>query len=199
MGLLLEGTPPALIENAALDAGMPVGPLAVTDEVNLGLVMKILRQTEIDLDRKDDSAAAKVAPKMVEEFDRPGKRQGKGFYEYPEKGKKFLWSALTEHFPVKEGHPGYEEIKTRYLTIMALETYRCLEEGVLTNGEDGDVGSILGFGYPIYTGGAISYIDYVGVQQFVENCDGFTQQYGDRFSVPDSLREKARKNEPMTV
>lgn len=199
MGLLLEGTPPALIENAALDAGMPVGPLAVTDEVNLGLVMKILRQTEIDLDRKDDSAAAKVAPIMVEQFDRPGKRQGKGFYEYPEKGKKHLWPALSEHFPQKDDHPSYEEIKTRYLTIMALETYRCLAEGVLTKAEDGDVGSILGFGYPIYTGGAISYIDYVGVQQFVENCDGFAQKYGERYQVPDSLRDKARKNEPMNA
>ncbi len=197
MGLLLEGTPPALIENAALDAGMPVGPLAVTDEVNLGLVMKILRQTEIDLDRKDESAAAKVAPMMVEQFDRPGKRQGKGFYEYPEKGKKYLWPELSNHFPTKDDHPLYEEIKTRYLTIMALETYRCLEEGVLTKGEDGDVGSILGFGFPIYTGGAISYIGYIGVQQFVENCDGFAQKYGERFQVPDSLRDRARKSEPV--
>jgi 3-hydroxyacyl-CoA dehydrogenase/enoyl-CoA hydratase/3-hydroxybutyryl-CoA epimerase len=197
MGLLLEGTPAPLIENAALNAGMPVGPLAVTDEVNLGLVQKIVKQTEKDLGKKDDSAASKIADLFVDKLDRPGKRQGKGFYEYPENGKKHLWNGLNEHFPVKAGHPTEDEIKTRYLSIMALETYRCLEEGVLRAPEDGDIGSILGFGFPIYTGGAISYIDYVGAQQFVENCDGFAQKYGARFEVPDSLREKARKSEKV--
>lgn len=199
MGLLLEGTPPALIENAALNAGMPVGPLAVTDEVNLGLVQKIVRQTEKDTGKKDESAASKIADLFVDTLDRPGKRQGKGFYEYPANGKKHLWEGLATHFPIKEGHPDMQEIMTRYLTIMALETYRCLEEGVLRAPEDGDIGSIMGFGFPIYTGGAISYIDYVGAQQFVENCDGFAQKYGDRFRVPDSLREKARKGELLMV
>ncbi len=197
MGLLLEGTPPALIENAALDAGMPVGPLAVTDEVNLGLVQKIVRQTEKDTGKKDESAASKIADLFVDELDRPGKRQGKGFYEYPDKGKKYLWPGLSDRFPVKGDHPDYEEIKTRYLTIMALETYRCLEEGVLRAPEDGDIGSILGFGYPIYTGGAISYIDYVGADTFVANCDRFAEIYGDRFKVPGSLRAKASGKEAV--
>ncbi|MGB0523457.1 MAG: 3-hydroxyacyl-CoA dehydrogenase NAD-binding domain-containing protein [Flammeovirgaceae bacterium] len=189
--MLTEGIPAALIENAAKDAGMPVGPLAVTDEVNIGLALKIGRQTELDTGVKNERPSAKVIEQFVEELDRPGKKEGKGFYEYPEGGKKYLWEGLAELFPVKEDHLDYETVKKRLLHIQALETVRCLEEGVLRAKEDGDVGSLMGFGFPPYTGGAISYIDYVGIKQFVEECEDFANRFGERFQPTEKLKQMA--------
>lgn len=195
MALLSEGVPPALIENAAKDAGMPVGPLAVSDEVNLALMYKIIKQTEKDLNYTDESASAKTVRLFIDTLDRPGKKEGKGFYAYPAGEKKHLWAGLAEHFPIQDNHPDYKTVQKRLLHIQSLETYRCLEENVLQKAVDGDIGSILGLGFPVHTGGAISYIDYIGIQQFVADCDEFTAKYGDRFKVPDSLRAKAEKNE----
>lgn len=189
--MLTEGIPAALIENAAKDVGMPVGPLAVTDEVNIGLAFKIGKQTELDTGIKNNRPSAKVIQQFVEELDRPGKKEGKGFYEYPEKGKKHLWDGLAELFPVKEDHLDYETVKKRLLHIQALETVRCLEEGVLRAKEDGDVGSLMGFGFPPYTGGAISYIDYVGIKTFVAECEDFANRFGERFKPTDKLKQMA--------
>ena len=189
--MLREGVKPALIENASKLAGMPVGALAVADEVSIELLYKIIKQNEKD--GFEESAVRKeVSTLFIEKLNRPGRKAGKGFYEYPEGGKKFLWPGLAEHFPVAEHQPTVEEVKRRILHSQAIETVRIMEEGVVTKPADADLGSILGWGFPPYTGGAISYIDYVGVAKFVAECDELADKYGDRFRPTDKLREMAR-------
>ncbi len=194
MHLLSEGVKPALIENVAKQAGMPVGPLAVTDEVTLELGYHVYQQTRKDLgDAYVDSAADSVLIKMVEDLDRRGKRFGQGFYDYPEDGKKYLWPGLAEAFPVAVEQPDRDEIEKRLLFAQAIDSVRCLEEGVLMAPEDGDIGSIFGWGFPPYTGGTFSYIDGIGVQAFVAEADRLAAAYGDRFVVPASLRSMAEE------
>jgi 3-hydroxyacyl-CoA dehydrogenase/enoyl-CoA hydratase/3-hydroxybutyryl-CoA epimerase len=194
--MLAEGVQPALIENAAKMAGMPVGALAVTDEVTLELAHKIGKETAAALGREYPADASQQAVcKMVEELDRKGKRYGKGFYDYPEGARKHLWPGLAEHFPVAGEQPTAAELKKRFLNIQALETARCIEEGVLTHPEDADVGSIFGWGFPPYTGGTLSYIDTIGIREFVADCDRMADAYGERFEVSDWLRERAENGQ----
>ncbi|MCP3730284.1 3-hydroxyacyl-CoA dehydrogenase NAD-binding domain-containing protein [Sphingomonas sp. MG17] len=191
MELLREGVSPALIENGARQAGMPIGPLALLDEVTLTLPMIIVRQTE----REDPSfrrpTSMVVAEKMVDELSRPGRSGGGGFYEYPEGGSKRLWPELATYFPVAAEQPDVEEVKQRILYIQAIETARCLEENVLLHPADGDIGSVLGWGFPTWTGGTLSLIDTVGLPTFVAECDRLAQQHGARFAPPQSLRDRA--------
>ena len=193
--MLREGVLPALIENAARQAGYPVGPLAVQDETSIELGHKIHVQTIKDIgDEYKPQSAVDVAEKMYE-LGRLGKKYRKGFYEYPEDGPKKIWSGLAEAFPVSETQPDLQLIKDRLMTIQSLDAYRCLEENVLTSPDDGDIGSIFGWGFPPWSGGVFSYIDTIGIKVFVERCDDFHKRFGERFKVPDSLRERANKNE----
>ncbi|MEM8887269.1 MAG: 3-hydroxyacyl-CoA dehydrogenase NAD-binding domain-containing protein [Bacteroidota bacterium] len=189
--LLQEGVPAAMIENIARTKGMPVGPLAVTDEVSLTLGLHVMESDPRLNENEDLQRNYKLTKMMVEEYGRKGKKEGAGFYEYPEGGKKFLWPELSKIFKSDIDTLDKETIAKRILHRQALESYRCYDEGVLNSTKDGDIGSILGWGFPIYTGGAISYIDYVGVQQFVADCDEFTERFGARWTVPDSLRKLA--------
>jgi 3-hydroxyacyl-CoA dehydrogenase/enoyl-CoA hydratase/3-hydroxybutyryl-CoA epimerase len=191
MELLLEGAKPSIVEHAAKAAGMPVGPLAVADEVSLNLLYKIRKQYERD-GIVEQGAMKEVVVKMVEVFGRTGRKGSGGFYEYPEGGKKHLWPDLATHFPHRLDQPSLEEVKVRLLHVQALESFRCLDEGVLQKAEDGDIGSVLGWGFPVYTGGALSYIDYVGISQFVRDCDEFALGGAARFEVPPSLRSWAK-------
>ncbi|MDI9357795.1 MAG: 3-hydroxyacyl-CoA dehydrogenase NAD-binding domain-containing protein [Phycisphaerales bacterium] len=190
VALLQDGVHPAVIENVAKKAGMPVGPLAVTDEVNLKLVLHTASEKK-DLTEFEKKIIATI-DKMANQLNRPGKKEGAGFYEYPTTGKKYLWPELNKHFACKIDQLSHEVIQQRLLHTMALDTYRCLDTKVLRTPQDGDLGSILGLGFPPYTGGAISYIDYIGVDRFVEQCDALAKQFGDRFAVPDSLRARAK-------
>lgn len=198
MALLKDGVRPALIENAAVQAGMAVGPLTVTDEVTIELVHKVNKQARADLG-KDYAApsAIDVVHRMVEELDRPGKRYGKGFYEYPQGGKKFLWPGLADLYPPAERQPGVEEVKKRILYVQALDTFRCLDEGVLMRPADCDIGAILGWGFPAWTGGPLSLIETVGLREFVADCDRMASACGPRFSVPERLRELARAGDSI--
>jgi 3-hydroxyacyl-CoA dehydrogenase/enoyl-CoA hydratase/3-hydroxybutyryl-CoA epimerase len=194
--MLAEGINPALIENGAKMAGMPVGPLAVSDEVTLELIYKVAIATAEGLGTPyPANTAEEVVKKMVTELDRKGKRFGKGFYDYPEGGKKHLWPGLAQHFPLAAAQPTVEQVKQRLLHRQALETARCIEEGVLKHAADGDIGSIFGIGFPAWTGGALSYIDTVGIKQFVADCDALAAQHGARFAVSDWLRARAAKGE----
>ncbi|MEO7386090.1 MAG: 3-hydroxyacyl-CoA dehydrogenase NAD-binding domain-containing protein [Gammaproteobacteria bacterium] len=196
MALLQEGVLPALIENAGRQAGMPVGPLAVHDEVSLELSAKIHKQTRKDLGTSyTGPSAIDVALKFAEELDRKGKKYGKGFYEYPKDGRKFLWPGIAGIYPPAAAQPDVEEVKKRLLYVQAVETARCLEERVVTEAADADVGSILGWGFPAWTGGTLSLIETVGLPQFVAECDRLAAAYGSRFRVPDSLRARAARNE----
>ena len=196
MTMLAEGINPALIENAAKMAGLPVGPLAVMDEVTLDLGYKISMQAANDLgDDYVEASGFPVMKKFVEELDRKGKRFGKGFYEYPEGGKKYLWPGLAELYPLMEEQPPVQEVIDRLMYRQALETARCFEEGVMDHPADADIGSIFGWGFPPWTGGTLSFIDTVGIKHFVAECDRMAEAYGSRFAVSDRLRQRADKGE----
>jgi 3-hydroxyacyl-CoA dehydrogenase/enoyl-CoA hydratase/3-hydroxybutyryl-CoA epimerase len=196
ISLLAEGVNPALIENVARHAGMPVGPLAVTDEVSIELSYHVMKQTTEGLgDAYVGTAADAVITKFIEDLDRKGRKSGKGFYDYPEDGKKRLWPGLQDHYPRAEQQPSADEIRKRLLYVQAIDSVRCMEEGVVTHPADADIGSILGWGFPPYTGGTISFIETEGLAAFVAEADRLTAEYGERFSVPDSLRSMAERGE----
>ena len=198
MRLLADGVAPALIENAAKFAGMAVGPLAVLDEVTLELPMEIAKQEQAALgERYEPPCGYPVLRRMLEEFKRPGKRYGKGFYEYPEGGKKHLWPGLQQAFPPAAEQPSPEEVKQRFLFIQSLETARCVEAGVVTHSADADLGSVLGLGFPSWTGGTLSFIDTVGIRSFVAECDRLAKLHGPRFAPSAWLRARAERNEPF--
>ena len=195
MALLAEGVNPALIENAAKQAGLPVGPLAVLDEVTMELVYHVTQQTKRDLGTSYQEASGwPVIKKMAEDLKRLGKRYGQGFYDYPADAKKRLWPELSKHFPLAKTQPDLAEVQKRLLYIQALETARCMEEGVLTEAADGDLGSILGWGFPPWTGGTLSFIDTLGTTEFVAECERLAKQYGPRFEPSKWLKARAASN-----
>lgn len=201
--MLGEGIHPASIENAGVLAGMPVGPLAISDEVSMTLMQHIRDQS-----RKDTEAAGgtwnphpaeSVIDAMVNEHGRKGKAAGAGFYEYPANGKKHLWPELETLFvnAEKARTVKLQELKDRILFIQAIETVRCLEEGVLRTVEDANIGSIFGIGYAPWTGGAIQFINQYGVRAFTERASALAETYGERFAPPKLLQEKAETNTPF--
>lgn len=188
MAMLAEGVNPALIENAGLQAGMPLGPLVLTDAVSSELIDKIERQTRLDL---GDVYAARpghaVAATMVA-LGRIGKKAGQGFYDYPPGGKKHLWPGLAEQFPRAAQQPNVQQLVERLIVVQAVETARCMEEGVLTTARDADVGAILGWGFPPFRGGPASLIHSTGIATFIVQCERLAAQYGARFAPPASLK-----------
>ena len=201
MNMLAEGIKPALIENATKMAGMPVGPLSLQDEVALDLGVKLIKQTKADLgDAYKPSPTEPILFKMVEEYDRCGRKNGKGFYDYPtEKGQpKRLWPELGQFAPggkILADQPSPAEIKDRILYTQAIEAARCMAEGIVQDPREADVGSILGWGFAPYTGGALSFIDTTGAADFVTRADELAAKYGDQFEVPALLRDMAEKKE----
>jgi 3-hydroxyacyl-CoA dehydrogenase/enoyl-CoA hydratase/3-hydroxybutyryl-CoA epimerase len=196
MQMLQEGVAPALIENAAKMAGMAVGPLAVEDEVTIELTWRVFQQSAADLGaRYQRPPGYDVVETMVEKLRRPGRRFGGGFYEYPAGAKKFLWPGLTHAFPLSPQQPTLEEAQKRLMYIQSLETSRCLEEGVLTSAAEADLGSILGWGFPAWTGGTLSYIDMIGLDAFIADCDRLAKKYGKRFRPSKWLRERAARGQ----
>jgi 3-hydroxyacyl-CoA dehydrogenase/enoyl-CoA hydratase/3-hydroxybutyryl-CoA epimerase len=192
MAMLAEGVHPALIENAARAAGMPVGPLALADEVQLELMHRIRQQTKQDLGPKYKSMAGEaVLDLMVEKLGRMGRKSAKGFYEYSTGGEKRLWPDLALHFPLRTQQPDAAEVRQRLLYIQSLESARAYAEGVLTAPQDADVGSILGFGFPAYLGGTLSLIDTVGVARFVAESKQMARAHGPRFKPPKLLSDMA--------
>jgi 3-hydroxyacyl-CoA dehydrogenase/enoyl-CoA hydratase/3-hydroxybutyryl-CoA epimerase len=187
--MLEEGVPAALLENAGKAAGMPVGPLALADEVALDLSWKILQATRADLgDAYRPGPIDRLMEEMVEKRGRFGRKNGKGFYDYPPGQKKRLWPGLTEIIPAKDPSAfSFDELKERLLLIQALETVRCFEEGVLTDVREADIGAILGFGFAPFTGGPLSYIDTMGSKAFLAKCRTYQRKYGDRYRPPALL------------
>lgn len=193
--MLAEGIPPAVIENAAKQAGMPVGPLALLDELSFDLPLKIVDQTILEEGGKYlPPAGVPTLRRMRDVIGRGGRKSGGGFYDYPEGGKKHLWAGLAEHFPPTADYD-LGELKQRFLYIQAMETARCLEENVLETPEDADLGAIYGWGFPAWTGGTISYIDTIGIAKFVRESDRLAQKYGPRFAPSAWLRDKAARGE----
>ena len=195
--MLAEGVNPALIENAAIMAGLPVGPLAVTDEVTIELAWKIGKATAEALGKAYPSDPAEQVITIMMGLARKGKRYGAGFYDYPADGKKHLWAGLAQHFPLSEQQPDVAAVKQRMLYIEALESARCFEEKVVTHPADADIGSIFGLGFPAWTGGVLSFIDTIGIGQFVKDCDRLAKAHGQRFKVSRWLRARAKNNQPF--
>ncbi|MES0075031.1 3-hydroxyacyl-CoA dehydrogenase NAD-binding domain-containing protein [Mesorhizobium sp. M0058] len=196
--MLIEGVPAPMIENAAKAAGMPVGPLALTDETAIDLAQKIMKQTIRDLgDKSVDPRQMALINTLVDTHRRFGRKNGKGFYDYPAKpAKKKLWPGLKDLYPQLEAEKvDYEELQQRLLVTIALEAARVMEEGIVTDPREADLGSILAFGFAPFTGGALSYIDGIGAGEFVRIAKGLQKKYGAEFKAPKLLLDLAEKGE----
>ncbi len=196
--MLIEGVPAPMIENAAKMAGMPVGPLALTDETAIDLAQKIMKQTIRDLGEKAvDQEQFALINTMVDTHGRHGRKNGKGFYDYPAKpAKKHLWPGLKDLYPQKAPEEiDVEVLKQRFLVTIALEAARVMGEGIVTDPREADVGSILAFGFAPYTGGALSYIDGMGSAAFVKLAKQLQKKYGPQFKAPKVLVDMAAKDE----
>jgi 3-hydroxyacyl-CoA dehydrogenase/enoyl-CoA hydratase/3-hydroxybutyryl-CoA epimerase len=196
--MFMEGVPAAMIENVGRMAGMPVGPLSLNDEVGLKLGWDILKATEADLGSKAVNPEQKrLLQDLVEKRERFGRKNGKGFYDYPPSGPKRLWPGLADLQKTKldPDKIDIQELKYRLLMVQSLEAARCVEEGVITDVREADVGSILGFGFAPFTGGTLSYIDMLGTKRFVDICKKLEKKYGPRFKPPNLLIEMAQKGD----
>ncbi len=193
--MLMEGVPPAMIEAAGKQAGMPVGPLSLNDEVAVDLAYKVLKATKAQLGEASvDPAQEKLLAEMVEKHSRLGRKNKKGFYDYPEAGPKRLWPGLAE-LTTNRLEPeliDMEELKHRLLVTQALEAARTYEEGVVTDPREADVGSIIGFGFAPYSGGTLSYIDNMGAAAFVKLCESLAKKHGERFKPNRLLKRMAK-------
>lgn len=195
--LLAEGVHPARIEMAALKAGMPVGPLAIQDEVSLTLSEHVAAETRKALaaqgKERPSTDADAVIQTMIHEFNRKGKAAGAGFYDYPEGGKKQLWSGL-EHW-YKEVDISEQEMIDRFLFVQALDTVRCLEEGVLESVVDANIGSIFGIGFAAWTGGAVQFLNQYGLTKALNRAEILERKYGERFKAPQLLKQKVAEGQ----
>jgi 3-hydroxyacyl-CoA dehydrogenase/enoyl-CoA hydratase/3-hydroxybutyryl-CoA epimerase len=200
LAMLGEGIAPATIEQATTQAGYPVGALQLADELNLELAQEIRDRNR---EAAGDSYVAHPSEAIIEKMvalGRPGRLRGAGFFDYDESGKRTgLWPGLAEHFPVQgdPSHVDIHELEDRMLVIEAVESARCVEEGVIVQTADANIGSILGIGFPPWTGGVLQYINGYpgGVGAFVARADEFATKYGDRFEPNPLLRKKAENGE----
>ena len=199
--MLGEGIPAPVIENLAMQVGMPVGPLAVIDETALTLSVHVLEQTREDFKKEGrtyaESPGELLVERMVKEFKRGGRASGGGFYDYPAGQKKMLWPELKKIFEKSHVTFDLQDIKDRILYRQAIETARCLDEGVLTSVHEGNIGSIFGIGYPAWTGGALQFIYSMGVPNFAKRSQVLAAQFGDGFNVSKRVLETLEKYKPI--
>jgi 3-hydroxyacyl-CoA dehydrogenase/enoyl-CoA hydratase/3-hydroxybutyryl-CoA epimerase len=197
-----EGIPAAVVEQAGLQAGMPVGPLAVLDETALSLSVHVLDQTRADYRAEGRTYLASpgelLVERMVKEFDRNGRAAGAGFYEYPEEpgARKFLWPQLKTLFENADSQWDLRDLKDRLLFRQSVETARCLAEGVLTSVHDANVGSIFGIGFPGWTGGALQFVYGMGIEAFLARSRELASSYGAGFAVAPEVEDAIRRFEP---
>jgi 3-hydroxyacyl-CoA dehydrogenase/enoyl-CoA hydratase/3-hydroxybutyryl-CoA epimerase len=199
--MLGEGIPAPVIENLAMQVGMPVGPLAVLDETALSLSVHVLDQTREDFAKEGKVHMATpgelFVERMVKEFKRPGRAAGGGFYDYPAGQKKVLWPELKTRFEKADVPYSLQDIKDRLLYRQAVETARCLQEGVLTSVHDGNIGSIFGIGFPAWTGGALQFIYAQGVDAFAKRCAELAALYGTGFALTDAVVASLKQHQPV--
>ncbi len=191
-----EGVAPALVDHAAKLLGFPVGPLQLIDETSIDLGVKIAKATKAAMgDAYPDDAVDEVIFWMADQG-RMGRKAKAGFYDYDDKGKRLgYWDGLAEKYPVREEQPDLTEVQLRLMMAQVLEAVRALEDGVLTDIREGDVGAILGWGFAPWSGGPFSWLDMIGAGKAVEICDYLTETFGARFTTPDLLRDMAAKGE----
>jgi 3-hydroxyacyl-CoA dehydrogenase/enoyl-CoA hydratase/3-hydroxybutyryl-CoA epimerase len=194
--LVAEGVAPALIDNAARQMGFPVGPLQLVDETSIDLGARIARATKAAMgDDYPDDAVDEVIFWMESEG-RLGRKSRAGFFDYDEKGKRLgYWKGLAEKYPRAPEQPDLLVVQHRLMFVQVLEAVRALEDGVLEDIREGDVGAILGWGFAPWSGGPFSWLDIIGTPYAAERCDEFTEKFGPRFATPALLREMADKNQ----
>ncbi|MEO9819796.1 MAG: 3-hydroxyacyl-CoA dehydrogenase NAD-binding domain-containing protein [Paracoccaceae bacterium] len=194
--MVTEGVEPALIENAAKLVGMPLGPLQLTDETAIDLGAKIARATKAAMGNAYPESPSDDLIFWMEEEGRLGRKTKAGFYEYDEKGKRqLIWRGLNDKYPLSEDQPDLTEVQHRLLFSQVLEAVRALEEGVLMDIREGDVGAILGWGFAPWSGGPLSWLDMIGAAYAAERCDQLEAKFGERFQCPALLRDMAEKGE----
>ncbi|MEQ8258205.1 MAG: 3-hydroxyacyl-CoA dehydrogenase NAD-binding domain-containing protein, partial [Roseovarius confluentis] len=194
--MVAEGVTPALIDNAARQLGFPVGPLQLVDETSIDLGAKIARATKAAMGDHYPDAAVDEVIFWMEEQGRLGRKSNAGFFDYDEKGKRQgYWHGLEEKYPHAEDQPDLIEVQHRLMFAQVLEAVRALEEGVLEDIREGDVGAILAWGFAPWSGGPFSWLDIIGTPYAAERCDELTAKFGERFATPDLLREMAGKNQ----
>jgi 3-hydroxyacyl-CoA dehydrogenase/enoyl-CoA hydratase/3-hydroxybutyryl-CoA epimerase len=196
MRMVAEGVEPVLVESAARLLGLPVGPLQLVDETSIDLGVKIAKATKAAMgDTYPDTAVDAVLFAMADKG-RLGRKVGAGFYAYDEQGQRTgMWDGLEALWPVHEDQPALTEVQHRLLFVQVLEAVRALEDGVLTDIREGDVGAILGWGFCPWSGGPFSWLDIIGAAKAVELCDKLEQTHGARFRAPKLLRDMAAKGE----
>ncbi len=199
--MLGEGIPAPVIENASMQAGMPVGPLAVLDETALSLSVHVLEQTRLDFQKEgkvhEATPGETLVEHMVKEHKRAGRAAGGGFYDYPEGQKKHLWPELKTLFEKPGVEWDLQDVKDRLLYRQAVETARCLAEGVLTSVHDGNIGSIFGIGFPAWTGGALQFIYGMGIEAFEQRCAELAAQHGSGFVLDGKVKAAIRQHQPV--
>ena len=188
MLMVKEGIKPAIIENAAKSLGMPVGPLALVDETSLELGKRVMESTKKELgDDYKPTGVEDLLAVMVDKLGRLGRKSGGGFYDYPEGGKKALWPGVSEYFPEADEQPSMDDAKDRILYAQLIPAAHCFAEGIVPDPQSADLGAIFGW----------SYIDTVGVEEFVRKSESLAQKYGERFHPPARFREMAEKKETL--
>jgi 3-hydroxyacyl-CoA dehydrogenase/enoyl-CoA hydratase/3-hydroxybutyryl-CoA epimerase len=194
--MVAEGVEPALVENAAKLVGMPLGPLQLVDETSIDLGVKIAKATKAAMGKDYPDEAVDHVLFWMADQGRLGKKANAGFYAYSDKGERLgLWDGLAHKYPEDKMQPSLTDVQHRLLFAQVLEAVRALEEGVLTDIREGDVGAILGWGFAPWSGGPFSWLDIIGAARAVEICRGLTAQFGPRFHAPALLREMAEKGE----
>jgi 3-hydroxyacyl-CoA dehydrogenase/enoyl-CoA hydratase/3-hydroxybutyryl-CoA epimerase len=195
--MVTEGVAPPLIENAAKQLGFPVGPLQLVDETSLELGLKIARATEAAMgEAYARTGADALLEAMVETHGRLGRKSGGGMYAYDEAGRRTgLWPGLAEAWPPASDQPPLAEVQNRLMMVQALEAVRALEEGVLTDIREGDVGAIMGWGFAPWSGGPLSWLDMIGARRAVSICDDLAARHGPRFAAPELLHDLAEHDD----
>ncbi|WP_027238018.1 3-hydroxyacyl-CoA dehydrogenase NAD-binding domain-containing protein [Leisingera caerulea] len=196
MRMITEGVSPVLIDNAARQLGFPVGPVQLTDETSIDLGAKIARATKAAMGDAYPESPADDLIFWMEEQGRLGRKSNAGFFEYDEKGKRTgYWKGLQEKYPLAAEQPDLIEVQERLMFAQVLEAVRALEEGVLMDIREGDVGAILAWGFAPWSGGPLSWLDILGTPYAAERCDSLTEKFGERFTCPALLREMAEKGQ----
>ncbi|MGF6917054.1 3-hydroxyacyl-CoA dehydrogenase NAD-binding domain-containing protein [Paraburkholderia sp. 40] len=191
--LLAEGVPPQVVDNAAVNAGMPIGPLAMADQTSLDLLLDIIGSLAGERREHEPFVRAlHVLDRMASQLERRGRKVNAGVYDYAPNGDRTAWAGLAKEFPATAPVPDEADIENRLLHIQALESIRAMEEGIFDDPADADVASVLGWSFPSSLGGVLSHVDGIGVPEFIRQCEELTARYGDRFAPPASLRDMAK-------
>ncbi len=197
--MLGEGVHPRSIEVAGMKAGMPMPPLALQDEVSLSLALHVSEQQQLDMQAEGKTITVRpsyeILKTLVNEHDREGKKNGKGFYDYKENGDKKLWPELTNLFPTKDEQPTQQDMIDRLMFIQANESAKCYQENVVRSVADTNIGSIFGWGFAPHQGGTLQFINSMGIETFIARSHELASKYGERFEPAQILVDMAEKGE----